>query len=259
MITKGEDRAAGLGERGMENLIYASGVWARASGGTTWSYPGLECFAVTAPRRGFNQAIITSASVRNEDIRDAIARYRGLGLRCRFRMRDVLDAEMRPRLESLGMEHRGGIPAMALSGEMPAGPPALLTVEQVTDSRGLDATVAVVAEAFEWEADELAQVFRQPLIADPAWLGWVGYVYGEPVAASQAVIHNGVAGLYYVATRESHRRRGHGEALTRAAVDAVRARGCRLVTLNASPSGFPVYERLGFEHVGEHTGCVPPD
>ena len=47
------------------------------------------------------------------------------------------------------------------------------------------------------------------------------------------------------------RRRGVGEALMRAALDALAARGIRRVVLHASESGRRLYERLGFVPTNE--------
>ena len=68
--------AEALAERGLKNHIVASGIWARASGGATWSYPGLDCFITTVPRRGFNQAIFdTNAPPSDGDLQEAMARF----------------------------------------------------------------------------------------------------------------------------------------------------------------------------------------
>lgn len=47
------------------------------------------------------------------------------------------------------------------------------------------------------------------------------------------------------------RRRGLGEALTRATVDALRDLGCSDVILHAAPQGRGIYERLGFVPTAE--------
>ncbi len=55
--------------------------------------------------------------------------------------------------------------------------------------------------------------------------------------------------IQYVATEAEHRRRGHASALMRAVLAAAHADGAATATLQASPDGRPVYERLGFQHV----------
>jgi GNAT superfamily N-acetyltransferase len=52
--------------------------------------------------------------------------------------------------------------------------------------------------------------------------------------------------VQYVATDHDHRRRGLASGLLRSVLDAARAGGARTATLQASPDGLPVYERLGF-------------
>jgi ribosomal protein S18 acetylase RimI-like enzyme len=52
--------------------------------------------------------------------------------------------------------------------------------------------------------------------------------------------------VQYVATDQHHRRRGLASGLLRTVLDAARAGGARTATLQASPDGLPVYERLGF-------------
>jgi len=246
-------------DRAMANFVRASETWALASGGSFWASEGLACAATPVPRRAFNQVLNTSAAVSDGAIRDAIAWFGERDLRFRVRMRDVLEGAMGPRLEALGLESRGGIPAMVLDSEMPAGFTNSLDIRPVTNPGGVADMVAVVAEAFHWEAPELAAVFQPPIAYDPVWHGWVGYEAGVPVASSQIVVHEGVAGLYYVATLGSHRRKGYGEAITRIAIDAGRAMGCDLTTLNASPDGYPVYKRLNFRDTGRHIGYVIPD
>jgi GNAT superfamily N-acetyltransferase len=49
----------------------------------------------------------------------------------------------------------------------------------------------------------------------------------------------------------SYRRRGAARALTTAAIDWLRSLGCKVVRLQASPFGRPLYESMGFVLTGE--------
>lgn len=60
-----------------------------------------------------------------------------------------------------------------------------------------------------------------------------------------------VGGIYSTGVQDQHRREGIGTALTVAASRMLGARGCRHVLLNATPLGQPVYQRAGFELIGE--------
>jgi ribosomal protein S18 acetylase RimI-like enzyme len=56
--------------------------------------------------------------------------------------------------------------------------------------------------------------------------------------------------IHYVATEDRFRRRGLATRLILAALRDARAAGATTATLQASPDGLPVYERMGFRRVG---------
>jgi ribosomal protein S18 acetylase RimI-like enzyme len=75
---------------------------------------------------------------------------------------------------------------------------------------------------------------------------------GEIVGTSELFVHEGIAGIYLVSTKKSHRCRGIGTALTHAASMAGRELGLDVATLQASSSGYPIYKKLGFEDVASY-------
>ncbi len=162
-------------------------------------------------------------------------------------------ADLGARLLEHGLVDDGAMPGMAIAlselrqtHDAPSG----LTIEQVSSPQQIeDFTVALragygVPEVMQQPLVELGK--RQLAHPDGAWQYFVGRLDGEPVSASQLFLHAGVAGVYAVATAPSARRQGIGEALTRAALLAGRARGYHVGTLQASTMGQPIYERQGF-------------
>jgi ribosomal protein S18 acetylase RimI-like enzyme len=64
--------------------------------------------------------------------------------------------------------------------------------------------------------------------------------------------------IQYVATEASHRRQGLATRLLLAILASAKAEGLRSATLQASPDGLSVYERLGFRKVATLRGFLRP-
>jgi len=72
---------------------------------------------------------------------------------------------------------------------------------------------------------------------------------GEPCAIATLLAAPLAAGIYHVTTLPAYRGRGLGNALTLAVMHSARRAGYTEATLLATPSGYPLYQRLGFETV----------
>lgn len=239
------------------NLLRACEIWAAAAeGGWTPSKKGLYAFGCAAGQRAFNQVFVTAPGLDADALRALTSRYEHG--RFRLRMRDDLHEGVRVTLEAAGLQRQGGIPTMTFTGELDAADAGLL-IEPVTNEARLAEHVRIVTEAFGWTPDTLGRIFTPKLLEQPDWAAWVGYADGCAVATAQLVVHENVAGLYYVATVKAARRKGYGDAITRHAIREGQVRGCDLVCLQASPDGRPVYERLGFSVIGEYVTYVPSE
>ncbi len=77
----------------------------------------------------------------------------------------------------------------------------------------------------------------------------VAYEADRPVSAAMILFSHGIAGIYWVGTKESARGRGLAEACVRNVVNEAFACGARLVVLQASKFGAPLYRKMGFEEM----------
>jgi GNAT superfamily N-acetyltransferase len=76
---------------------------------------------------------------------------------------------------------------------------------------------------------------------------WVTAFDGHiPVGTACGFLDGDTGGIYYVATPPEHRGRGVAAACTAWVTNWLLEHGANCVTLQASQSGFPVYQRLGF-------------
>lgn len=111
----------------------------------------------------------------------------------------------------------------------------------------------VLMEGFE-EPEPARPDFRQYLansIAEPqpVFEHFLARWQGEPCAISTLLYSSRCAGVYHVVTLPGYRGRGLGKALTLAAMYPARRAGYSTAILAATPSGFPLYQHLGFETV----------
>jgi len=76
---------------------------------------------------------------------------------------------------------------------------------------------------------------------------FTAYRDGEPIAIAMTIVSRGVAGIYWVGALRSARGAGLGRTMTAAAVEAGLRLGADCASLQASPMGKPVYDRMGFK------------
>ncbi len=81
---------------------------------------------------------------------------------------------------------------------------------------------------------------------------------GEFVSVALTMAVGDDLSIQYVATEADYRRRGLASRLLLSVLAAARAEGVRSATLQASPDGLSVYERLGFRRVARLRGFLRP-
>lgn len=134
--------------------------------------------------------------------------------------------------------------------DAPASPPKL-DIRPVTSDGGYEDFMTVVPGNREWIPSLKAAT-------DPRVALFVGYVDDQPVATARLTCFPGVCEILGVTTLEPWRRRGYGEALTWAATQEGRQRGCPTAILTATEMGYSVYLRMGFREVCAYRTYLPP-
>jgi GNAT superfamily N-acetyltransferase len=172
----------------------------------------------------------------------------------RFIVRRDLTAACADLLEARG--HRPlpkTTPGMALMPLRPApAPPTGLRIARVADDTALAAFAHTAFAGFGLPPSFGTKFMTRRLLESPEAALFVGSVDGAPVATAMLLATGSIAGIYWVATLDTHRRRGFAEALTWAALEAGRQLGCTVGSLQASELGRPVYERMGFVQTAEY-------
>jgi ribosomal protein S18 acetylase RimI-like enzyme len=127
-----------------------------------------------------------------------------------------------------------------------------IDVRVVSSPEEVSAYGRVVAEANDdpGERERAGLLFHDRTILAPHISAFVAYVDDAPVSCAMTLVSHGVAGVFYVATVESARRRGLGDALTRIAARSGFDLGARAAWLGASEMGADLYRRIGFSDLG---------
>jgi GNAT superfamily N-acetyltransferase len=92
------------------------------------------------------------------------------------------------------------------------------------------------------ETDIVEKLYRQ----GPLKL-FLGYENNYPVSTALSFQTGPVAGLYMIATMESHRKKGWGTLLTKFAIERCFENNAGSIILHASAMGEPVYRKIGFK------------
>jgi ribosomal protein S18 acetylase RimI-like enzyme len=162
-----------------------------------------------------------------------------------------------------GWERVISLPAMVVRQRVQDRPTPAGAVLRVADPDRDTATFGNIAATCFADSDEEADAYR--LVFDhPELLGGTGVsafiasIDGRDAAAAWSIVDDGAATVGWVGTLPEFRRRGLGDVVTRAATNAAFDGGAMLVTLQASPSGEPVYAAMGYETISSETIWSPP-
>lgn len=167
-------------------------------------------------------------------------------------IRAHLDLELELACRRHGFELGSDSPGMLLSA--PAAPPSLTSGSSVRQVQNeLEARDFVEIAAKSYETLQIPSAVTRKLFEHPArWCAphiraFVLYEQTLPAAGAMLLWSHGIAGIYWVGCAPQARRRGYAEQLTRALCEYAFAHGARLVVLQASREGEPIYRRIGFE------------
>jgi hypothetical protein len=95
------------------------------------------------------------------------------------------------------------------------------------------------------------------LLADNV-VAFIAYLDDEPASIAMTIVSHGVAGIYWVGSRERARGLGLGRVVTVAATNAGLALGAEVAALQASPMGRPIYAKLGYETAFDYRLLMSP-
>ena len=177
------------------------------------------------------------------------------------------DDDISEAAAAAGWELAIRLPAMVRRTRLPEAsdrplPPATflrrVDPESAADRRALG---TIVAACFADDDDEIVAYVvacDPPAVVSDGCAAFLATVDGRDAACAWVGVAGGGATVGLVGTLPEYRRRGLGDLVTRAATNAGFEMGARFVSLQASPSGEPVYRAMGYETITSETIWAPP-
>jgi hypothetical protein len=123
----------------------------------------------------------------------------------------------------------------------------------------VDALLSLLERGFGMPPQLTRHQFPIALFGLPGMATTILRADGADVSTALGAVDGDLCGVFNVATPEEHRRHGHGAAATAHAVLHGALAGATAAYLQASPMGFPVYERLGFATVEHWQQWMPKE
>jgi ribosomal protein S18 acetylase RimI-like enzyme len=210
---------------------------------------GVFAFASGIPLAGLNGVSCSTLDPDPADIRHMLGELRDRGVPHLLQMRPGCDPAALAVGDEEGLARDEDVPLMRLDN------PAALDAAQASirelDLRLLEPDEATVhhhtvAAGFEAEAEHFARLLPPSVMEAEGMRAYVGEVGGEPVTTAIGARRDDYVAIFNVATPPEHGRRGYGAAVTARAVSDGLADGASWAWLQSSPSGYRVYEALGF-------------
>ncbi len=201
----------------------------------------------------------TEARVRIDGIRATLA-----GLPWTWWVGDDSPPHLASLLSSNGMTDVGalpilGAPIVELDSLSPPNDLGGLEIRVVPLS-GLSDWVGMWAPASDLDSANVPAIVEAELrrdLSDGRLIRLEGVLEGEIVGSGMTYLSGSTAGIYAIATRDDHRRRGIGRMMTRAAIDAAFRGGATRVALQSTPIGLPLYRSMGFQELGAYRVFIP--
>jgi GNAT superfamily N-acetyltransferase len=164
---------------------------------------------------------------------------------------DAVDG-MAPVCRTVGLVHAVDWPLMvcAAAGVEPHADPAVDVRPVESEGDAVD-FATILADSFHLPKESIRRAMPLATAGLPGVDIHVARVSGRPVSTVTATRHDRIVGIWAMGTVRAHQGRGVGRVLLSQVMDEHRRRGADAFFLGATPSGKPLYDKLGYRTIAE--------
>lgn len=164
------------------------------------------------------------------------------------------DRDLEEQLSSARLQQLFDTPVMVLDSkiEIPDLPASVEIKVAASEKDILDVRYvnSLGFETLEIPKEHTEAIFGVPhRLLYPKIIIYIAYLDGQPVSTAMTIMTELVAGIYWVSTIPQARGLGLSTICTSLATNAGLKRGARIATLQASPMGESVYQRIGYRSI----------
>ena len=178
------------------------------------------------------------------------------------RAEEAADRDLAAAAQAAGFQAVYEMPEMVLAKELAPEPlPAGIELRKLDDPGEAPGFWQVAKAAYAsigFPPEVFAGYTRHSGMLAENVAAFVANLEGEPIAIAMTIVSHDVAGIYCVGSIEQARGKGLGRAVTTAATNAGFDLGADIASLQASPMGKPIYDKLGYETVFDYRLLISP-
>jgi len=150
----------------------------------------------------------------------------------------------------LGLVYAVDFPFMVRADKSiePAGNPDVEIV-RAAGSADAEASADVLVSAYSMTRDSVLRALPASMFESTGADVYIARIAGDPVGSVTLTYHGDTCGIWAMGTKTERQRGGIGLRLLSTAMAQARDQGTRRFFLGATPAGYRLYERLGFETI----------
>jgi GNAT superfamily N-acetyltransferase len=211
--------------------------------------PGLQLALCNEPVADLNMLIV-GAGANSERFKEMASACLDRGLPFLVMFFPEADDELEHVASDLGLVYAVDFPIM-VRDDGPIEPHGHPDVE-VTRAAGAadaEANAGVGASAYSMPKESALRAMPASFANGPSADVYIARLHGEPVGSVTLTHHGDTTGIWAMGTNAQRQRGGIGSRLLSTAMAEARAGGARRFFLGATPAGYRLYEKLGFQDV----------
>jgi hypothetical protein len=217
-----------------------------AEHGESWAVPGVSVGIGGEASGDLNWIVAYGPEDVGDGITTAAAVLRRRNLPGVLYAASTVAGEAAEAAGDLGLVPAGHLPLMCAHASVVVRAEAGHVAVRVADVEGVLAAGDILADAFSLPVDWCQRLLGVGFARRTDAAVFLALHDGRPVAVAGSARVGGIAGIYAVGTRQSHRRRGAGASAVSAAIDHDMEAGARWFGLLSSSDAEPFYAGLGF-------------